>query len=83
MQDIVDKFKHGQNDTGSTEVQIIELTKRISDLTENHLKENAKDYSSKLGLLKLVGRRRKFLRYLAEKNKSRYEELIAALGLRK
>lgn len=70
------------NDTGSPEVQVAMLTRRISDLTE-HLKMHKHDHHSRRGLLLLVGRRRRLLKYLAAKDISRYRELIQKLGLRR
>ena len=80
--DIVDQFKLHQNDTGSPEVQIALLSKRISYLTE-HFKIHKKDHHSRRGLLKMVGVRRNFLKYLKEKDIERYRALIARFGLRK
>ena len=70
------------NDTGSPEVQVAMLTKRISDLTE-HLKTHKHDHHSRRGLLLLVGRRRRLLKYLAAKDITRYRQLIEKLGLRR
>jgi small subunit ribosomal protein S15 len=76
--------KHGQNDrdTGSTEVQVAMLTRRINELTE-HLRAHPKDHYSRRGLLKLVGRRRRFLDYLQRKDLEGYRALIKELGLRR
>ncbi len=76
--------KHGRDgkDTGSTEVQVAMLTKRISDLTE-HLRTHPKDHYSRRGLLKLVGQRRRFLNYLQRTNLEGYRALIKELGLRR
>ena len=76
--------KHGQNaeDTGSTEVQVAMLTRRINELTE-HLRTHPKDHYSRRGLLKLVGRRRRFLDYLRRKDLEGYRALIKELGLRR
>ena len=71
-----------ENDTGSPEVQVAMLTKRISDLTE-HLKTHKHDHHSRRGLLLLVGRRRRLLKYLAKKDINRYRALIEKLGLRR
>lgn len=71
-----------EGDTGSPEVQIAVLTKRINDLTE-HLKTNKKDHHSRRGLLKMVGHRRNLLAYLADKDIERYRSIVARLGLRK
>ena len=80
--EIVKEFGENENDSGKDEVQVALLTERIVHLTE-HLKANKKDYSTKRGLLKLVGRRRKMLNYIEKKDVKRYRELIAKLGLRK
>lgn len=79
--EIVKQFGRGENDTGSPEVQIALLSNRISYLTE-HLKTNKKDHSSRLGLLKLVGQRKRLMRYLKKKDYDRYMEVIKALGIR-
>jgi small subunit ribosomal protein S15 len=79
---IIQKFATHERDTGSTEVQVALLTERIERLTE-HLKEHKHDYHSQRGLLKLVGQRRRLLRYLSENDQERYRLLIAKLGLRK
>ena len=71
-----------EGDTGSPEVQIAVLTKRINDLTE-HLKTHKKDHHSRRGLLKMVGHRRNLLTYLQKKDIERYRAVIAKLGLRK
>ena len=71
-----------ENDTGSPEVQVAMLTKRISDLTE-HLKTHKHDHHSRRGLLLLVGRRRRLLKYLQKKDINRYRALIEKLGLRR
>jgi small subunit ribosomal protein S15 len=79
---IVDEFGNGPDDTGSPEVQVALLTTRINELTE-HLKQHKHDESSRRGLLKLVGQRRRHLAYLQNKDVSRYRALIGRLGLRK
>jgi small subunit ribosomal protein S15 len=79
--EIIKQFSRGENDTGSPEVQVALLTNRIQYLTE-HLKVNKKDHSSRLGLLKLVGQRKRLLRYLKSKDFSRYAEVIKTLGIR-
>lgn len=71
-----------EGDTGSPEVQIAILTKRINDLTE-HLKANKNDHHSRRGLLKMVGHRKNLLGYLIKKDITRYREIIAKLGIRK
>ena len=80
-QEIISDFQTHTVDTGSPEVQVAMLTKRIRDLTE-HLKIHTKDFHSRRGLLKMVGTRRKLLRYLREKDFNRYRTLIERLGLR-
>ncbi len=80
-QEIIAKYGRGENDTGSPEVQIALLTERIKYLTD-HLKTNKKDHSSRLGLLKLVGQRRRLIRYLRNKNFERYTTIKEALGIR-
>ena len=79
---IIEDYKLSDSDTGSPEVQIALLTHRINDLTE-HFKVHAKDFHSRTGLLKLVGKRRKLLNYLKEKDVQRYRDLIERLNLRK
>ncbi len=80
--EIIGKYKRGENDTGSPEVQIALLTKRINELTE-HLKVHKKDNHSRRGLLKMVGKRRNLLNYLAKKDINRYREIVEKLELRK
>jgi small subunit ribosomal protein S15 len=79
---IIDEFKQHNGDTGSPEVQVALLTARIKYLTE-HFKVHKKDYHSRTGLLKLVGKRRNLLKYLKNKDIERYRNLIKRLGLRK
>ena len=79
---IIEKYKRDEKDTGSPEVQIAILTERINELTE-HLKVHKKDYHSRRGLLKMVGKRRNLLNYLAKKDINRYREIVNQLGLRK
>ena len=81
-QEVIDKFKLHENDTGSVEVQIAILTEKIKKLSD-HLKEHKKDHSSRRGLLKMVGRRRKLLNYLKEKDYDKYLQLLENLNLRK
>ena len=69
-------------DTGSSEVQIAILTKRITSLTD-HFKTHKKDHHSRRGLLKMVGRRRKLLDYIRRRDEAKYQSVIAALGIRK
>jgi len=78
---IIEEYRTHGTDTGSPEVQVAMLTQRIRDLTE-HLKMHKKDYHSRRGLLKMVGTRRKLLRYLKNKDFNRYKILIERLGLR-
>jgi small subunit ribosomal protein S15 len=80
-EEIVAKYGRGTNDTGSTEVQVALITERIIYLTD-HLKTNKKDHSSRLGLLKLVGQRRRLMRYLKNNDIARYNIIKAALGIR-
>ncbi len=79
---IIQEYHLHQSDTGSPEVQIALLTRRISDLTE-HLKIHKHDEHSRRGLIKLVGQRRRHLNYLSQKDVNRYREIVARLGLRK
>ncbi len=81
-QDLIGKFKIHEADTGSPEVQIALLSERIKYLTE-HFKTHKKDFHSRRGLLKMVGRRRRLLDYLKSKSVDRYKEIIERLGLRK
>ena len=76
------EFQLHEKDTGSADVQIALLTRRIEHLTE-HLKGNAKDHSSRRGLLKMVAMRRSLLDYLSKANSDRYKNLLAKLNLRK
>lgn len=80
--EIIEKFKTHDSDTGSSEVQIALLTDRIQYLTE-HFKTHKKDHHSRQGLLKLVGQRRSLLDYLRNKDISKYRTLIQELGIRK
>ena len=79
--EIIAKYARGENDTGSTEVQVALLTERIKYLTE-HLKTNKKDHSSRLGLLKLVGQRRRLMKYLKTTDLSRWSAIKEDLGIR-
>ena len=79
---IIGDFETHKGDTGSPEVQIALLTRRINDLTE-HLKVHKKDYSSRRGLLKMVGMRSALLKYINKKDINRYREIISRLGLRR
>ena len=80
--EIINEFKTHEGDTGSAEVQVAILTNRINELNE-HLKIHKKDHHSRRGLLKMVGVRRNFLKYLKEKDITRYRAIIERLGLRK
>lgn len=81
-QEIINTYKREEKDTGSPEVQIALLTERIKELTE-HLKVHPKDNHSRRGLLKMVGKRRNLLNYLAKKDVQRYRDIVEKLGLRK
>lgn len=80
-QTIVKKYGKNEKDTGSAEVQIAMMSQKINELTE-HLKTNAKDFSTKRGLLMLVGRRKRFLSYLKEKDLDGYRNLVKKLKIR-
>jgi small subunit ribosomal protein S15 len=79
---IIEEYKTHESDTGSPEVQIAILTKKINHLVE-HLKQNKKDNHSRRGLLLMVGRRKRLLRYLQTKDHTRYEEILKKLQLRR
>ena len=81
-QEVINTYKREEKDTGSPEVQIALLKERINELTE-HLKVHKKDNHSRRGLLKMVGKRRNLLNYLAKKDVNRYREIVEKLGLRK
>lgn len=81
-QQIIDGFKVHSRDTGSTEVQIALLTERINNLSE-HFKQHKKDFHSRRGLLILVGRRRRLLNYLKQRDTRKYEDVLGKLSLRK
>ncbi len=80
--EIVMSQKRHEKDTGSPEIQIALLTERITQLTE-HLKGHKKDHASRRGLLKMVGKRSRLLKYLTDADRERYQKIIASLGLRK
>lgn len=80
--EIISKFGASAQDSGKTEVQVALLTKRL-ELLSAHLKDNKKDHHSRLGLMKMVGQRRRLLRYLNRKSPESYKKLIGELGLRK
>lgn len=79
--EIIKKYEKSSKDKGSTDVQVAILSHRISSLTE-HLKTNKKDQSTRRGLLKMVGRRKKLLSYLKNKSLEKYQTLIKSIGLR-
>ena len=81
-QELIKDYATGDGDTGSPEVQVAILTERITNLTE-HLKTHKKDFHSRRGLLIMVGQRRRLLDYVKRKQRSRYEDLIKRLGLRR
>ena len=81
-QEIIGEHRTHEGDTGSPEVQVAVLTSRIAHLTD-HLRDHKHDYHSQRGLLKMVGRRRRLLKYLQKKDVERYRALIAKLGLRR
>ena len=81
-QEIIEKFGANAKDTGSAEVQIAMLTKKISELTE-HMKSNKKDFATKRGLLMMVGKRKNLLSYLMKKDIERYRAIIEKLNIRK
>ncbi|MFN8233583.1 MAG: 30S ribosomal protein S15 [Actinomycetota bacterium] len=79
---LIEEHARSAGDTGSAEVQVAVLTRRIAELTE-HLKTHRQDHASRRGLLKMVGRRRRLLEYLKREDIERYRDLIAKLGLRR
>jgi len=81
-QEVITKYGKDPKDSGSAEVQIALLTTRINELS-SHFEKNVKDNHSRVGLLKMVGKRRKLLEYLQEKNVDRYRKIIQELSLRK
>jgi small subunit ribosomal protein S15 len=81
-QELVSKHGRSEGDTGSAEVQVALMTERINELTE-HLRTHTKDHHSRRGLLMLVGKRRRLLRYLQSSDLERYRALVADLGLRR
>ena len=82
-QEIVKKYGNSDKDSGKPEVQVAILTKRINDLSADHFSVYKKDHHSRRGLLMMVGKRRKLLRYLENKDVSRYRKLIKELDIRK
>lgn len=79
---VIQNFRINDKDTGSVEVQVALLTERITLLT-NHLNNNKQDFSSKRGILKMIGRRRKLLSYLEQSDEKNYKDIIKRLGLKK
>ncbi len=79
---LINRFQQHEGDTGSPEVQIALLTRRI-DYLNDHFKAHAKDHASRRGLLKIVGKRRRLLDYLKKTNRESYQKLIGELGIRK
>ena len=79
---VIEKYRTHETDKGSPEVQVALLTARITELTE-HLREHKHDHSTRRGLLKLVGQRRRLLNYLNSEDVDRYRKLVSKLGLRK
>jgi len=80
--EVVEAYRINDSDTGSPEVQVALLTERITYMTE-HMKANSKDFHSQRGLLRMVNRRNKLLKYVRREDPERYKQLIARLGLRK
>ena len=80
--ELVGKYGRSEGDTGSAEVQVALMTERINELTE-HLRDHTKDHHSRRGLLMLVGKRRRLLRYLERTDLERYRALVSDLGLRR
>lgn len=81
-QEVIEKYRTHETDTGSPEVQVALLTERINELT-SHFKEHKKDHHSRRGLLKMVGKRKRLLEYVKRESEDRYFKLIGSLGLRK
>jgi small subunit ribosomal protein S15 len=81
--DLIHDFRTHDADTGSPEVQIALLTKRVEQLTDHHFRSHSKDHHSRLGLIKMVWRRRRLLDYLKRKDFERYQRIISRLGIRK
>ena len=81
-EDLVKKYQTHKNDTGSTEVQVAILTKKVSELTK-HLKDHKKDFDSRRGLLMMVGKRRRLLNYLRKNDEEKYTKIISDLGLKR
>ncbi len=81
-QAIIDEFKINEKDTGSVEVQVAVLSAKIRQITE-HLRTHPKDYHTRVGLMKMIGRRRSFLNYLMKNRPNVYKEMIEKLGIRR
>ena len=81
-QELIGEYQVHETDTGSADLQVAMLTERINQLTQ-HLKSNKKDHSSRRGLLKMIGRRKRLLSYIQNKDAERYQKLIARLGIRR
>jgi small subunit ribosomal protein S15 len=81
-QELISQYQVHETDTGSADLQVAILTERINQLTA-HLKDNDKDHSSRRGLLKMIGRRRRLLVYIQKESTERYQNLIARLGIRR
>lgn len=81
-QELISEYQVHETDTGSAEVQVAMLTERINKLSQ-HLQSNKKDYSSRRGLLKMIGRRKRLLSYIAKKDVEQYRQLIGRLGIRR
>lgn len=81
-QELITEYQVHETDTGSADLQVAMLTDRINQLTQ-HLKSNDKDHSSRRGLLKMIGRRRRLLSYINKQDSDRYRQLIARLGIRR
>lgn len=81
-QELMSEYQIHETDTGSADLQVAVLTEKINQLT-NHLKSNKKDHSSRRGLLKMIGRRKRLLAYIQTKDFERYQKLIARLGIRR
>ena len=81
-QELMGEYQIHETDTGSADLQVAFLTDRINQLTE-HLKENQKDHSSRRGLLKMIGKRKRLLQFIKAKDQARYQALIGRLGIRR
>ena len=81
-QELISQYQVHETDTGSSDLQVAMLTERINQLTQ-HLKANKKDHSSRRGLLKMIGRRKRLLAYIQNEDPNRYQSLISRLGIRR